>query len=162
MPLLSYKTVAHQFYSISTHLGAIMYVVCIECDSVVTARMHAVSCDICEGWQHRRCGTGKIIFVFINASFHVHNVLSRKLTAVETMRFIPTPTLIRSSIIIILYKCGKTYLLVLLVSYFFPKSYQGSPRGQSWVPSYSCSISMTYQTACSPKFVSLQMILQCT
>ena len=37
--------------------------------------------------------------------------------------------------------------------------FQGSPRGQSWVPSYSCS--MTYQTACSPKFV-LQMILQCT
>ena len=25
--------------------------------------------------------------------------------------------------------------------------------GQSWVPSYSCSILMTYQTACSPKFV---------
>ena len=38
----------------------------------------------------------------------------------------------------------------------------GSPKGQSWVPSYSCTILMTYQTACSPKFVSLQMILQCT
>ena len=42
------------------------------------------------------------------------------------------------------------------------KFYQGSPRGQSWVPSYSCSRLMIYQTACSPKFDSLQMILQCT
>ena len=60
----------------------------IECDFVVTARMHAVSCDICEGWQHRRCGTGKIIFVLINANFHIF--LSRKLTAIETRRFFLT------------------------------------------------------------------------
>ena len=38
----------------------------------------------------------------------------------------------------------------------------GVPQGSVLVPSFSCSISMTFQTACSPKFVSLQMILQCT
>ena len=38
----------------------------------------------------------------------------------------------------------------------------GVPQGSVLVPSYSCYISMTYQTACSPKFVSLQMILYLT
>ena len=30
---------------------------CISCDSVVNGRHHAVSCDVCECWQHYLCGT---------------------------------------------------------------------------------------------------------
>ena len=37
----------------------------------------------------------------------------------------------------------------------------GSLRGQSWVLSYFWFILMTCQTACSPRFASSQMILQC-
>ena len=32
--------------------------VCLECNVEVTPRQHAVSCDNCERWQHRLCGTG--------------------------------------------------------------------------------------------------------
>ena len=35
----------------------IMSDLCISCDSVVNGRRHAVSCDVCEHWQHRLCGT---------------------------------------------------------------------------------------------------------
>ncbi|CAG2221201.1 unnamed protein product [Mytilus edulis] len=31
---------------------------CISCDREVRPRQHAVSCDVCERWQHRLCGTG--------------------------------------------------------------------------------------------------------
>ena len=33
--------------------------ICISCNTVVTPRQHAVSCDVCDRWQHRICGTGK-------------------------------------------------------------------------------------------------------
>ena len=45
----------------------IMSDLCISCDSVVNGRRHAAPCDVCEHWQHRLCGTGKIfIFVFLS------------------------------------------------------------------------------------------------
>ena len=31
---------------------------CIECNLEVTPQQHAISCDNCERWQHRLCGTG--------------------------------------------------------------------------------------------------------
>ena len=31
---------------------------CIACDREVRHRQHAISCDICERWQHRLCDTG--------------------------------------------------------------------------------------------------------
>lgn len=31
---------------------------CLSCSGIVSSRMHAVACDTCGGWQHRRCGTG--------------------------------------------------------------------------------------------------------
>ena len=31
---------------------------CIACDREVRPRQHAISCDICERWQHRLCDTG--------------------------------------------------------------------------------------------------------
>ena len=36
----------------------------IVCKVFVTGRKHAVSCDACERWQHRLCGTGKVAFFF--------------------------------------------------------------------------------------------------
>ncbi|XP_063416572.1 uncharacterized protein LOC134698568 [Mytilus trossulus] len=30
---------------------------CISCDREVRPIQHAVSCDVCERWQHRLCGT---------------------------------------------------------------------------------------------------------
>ena len=39
-----------------------MSALCIVCKVFVTGRMHAVSCDACERWQHRLCGTGKVGF----------------------------------------------------------------------------------------------------
>ena len=33
--------------------------ICISCNTVVTPRQHAVSCDVCDRWQHRICGTDK-------------------------------------------------------------------------------------------------------
>ena len=39
-----------------------MSALCIVCKVFVTGRKHAVSCDACERWQHRLCGTGKVAF----------------------------------------------------------------------------------------------------
>ena len=41
-----------------------MSALCIVCKVIVTGRKHAVSCDACERWQHRLCGTGKVAFFF--------------------------------------------------------------------------------------------------
>ena len=42
-----------------------MSALCIVCKVFVTGRKHAVSCDACERWQHRLCGTGKLAFFSI-------------------------------------------------------------------------------------------------
>ena len=39
-----------------------MSVLCIVCKVFVNGRKHAVSCDACERWHHRLCGTGKVAF----------------------------------------------------------------------------------------------------
>jgi len=31
---------------------------CRVCDKAVTARQHALECDLCRRWVHRLCGTG--------------------------------------------------------------------------------------------------------
>ena len=38
---------------------------CISCDKEVNGRRHAVTCDVCDRWQHRLCGTGIFIYLFI-------------------------------------------------------------------------------------------------
>lgn len=45
---------------------------CLACATVVTARMHAIACDGCGRWQHRKCKSGnnnnnKIIISDFNA-----------------------------------------------------------------------------------------------
>ncbi|XP_065941248.1 tropomyosin-1, isoforms 33/34-like [Magallana gigas] len=42
---------------------------CISCGREVRPKQHAVSCDACEGWQHRLCNTG-ITFQQYNAAKH--------------------------------------------------------------------------------------------
>ena len=55
---------------------------------------------------------------------------------------------------------SQTVVLIAIVR-MNSRSHQGSLKGQSLVPSYFCFILMTCQTACSPRFASSQMILQC-
>lgn len=31
---------------------------CLKCHMPVTSRQQALQCDGCDGWQHRKCGTG--------------------------------------------------------------------------------------------------------
>ncbi|KAH3704175.1 hypothetical protein DPMN_079231 [Dreissena polymorpha] len=31
---------------------------CISCDRIVSPRQHAITCDLCDRWQHRTCDTG--------------------------------------------------------------------------------------------------------
>ncbi|KAH3705388.1 hypothetical protein DPMN_080459 [Dreissena polymorpha] len=31
---------------------------CISCDQIVSPRQHAITCDLCDRWQHRTCDTG--------------------------------------------------------------------------------------------------------
>ena len=38
---------------------------CISCDKEVNGRRHAVTCDVCDRWQHRLCGTGIFIFIYL-------------------------------------------------------------------------------------------------
>ncbi len=39
---------------------------CLFCSQEVRPRQEAIACDICEGWQHRKCGaTGKNGFFFL-------------------------------------------------------------------------------------------------
>ena len=37
---------------------------CISCNSSVSGRRHAVTCDVCGRKQHRLCGTG-ILFILL-------------------------------------------------------------------------------------------------
>ena len=49
-----------------------MSVLCIACHKEVDGRRHSISCDVCERWQHRLCGTGKVylfIYLFIYSLF---------------------------------------------------------------------------------------------
>ncbi|CAC5378806.1 unnamed protein product [Mytilus coruscus] len=40
---------------------------CISCDREVRPRQHAISCDLCERWQHRLCDTGITLAAYNNA-----------------------------------------------------------------------------------------------
>ncbi len=41
---------------------------CIECGVTVRHLQHAISCDVCENWQHRICNTGKY-YIIANAVY---------------------------------------------------------------------------------------------
>ena len=36
---------------------------CLSCHLEVRPRQEAVSCDTCEGWNHRTCGTGNLFLI---------------------------------------------------------------------------------------------------
>ena len=38
---------------------------CIVCNSPVKGRRHAVTCGVCDRWQHRLCGTGIYLFIYL-------------------------------------------------------------------------------------------------
>ena len=42
-----------------------MSVLCIACQKEVDGHRHSISCDVCERWQHRLCGTGIVFFLYI-------------------------------------------------------------------------------------------------
>ena len=37
---------------------------CIYCARPVTGRHHAIACDVCGEWQHRKCQTGMLLKVY--------------------------------------------------------------------------------------------------
>lgn len=45
-------------------LMLMMSALCVACNKAVSGRKHAVSCDVCDRWQHRLCGTGKFIVIY--------------------------------------------------------------------------------------------------
>ena len=52
----------HRFLPSRANLtfDVIMSVLYIACKKSVSGRKHAVTCDVCERWQHRLCDTGNI------------------------------------------------------------------------------------------------------
>ena len=44
-------------------MGKRIFFNCIHCANKVTSRQHAVQCDGCGEWQHRKCNTGKEHFI---------------------------------------------------------------------------------------------------
>ncbi|XP_056022785.1 uncharacterized protein LOC125648832 isoform X2 [Ostrea edulis] len=42
---------------------------CISCGREVRPRQHAISCDACEGWQHRLCNTGISLQQYNNVKY---------------------------------------------------------------------------------------------
>ncbi|ESO08389.1 hypothetical protein HELRODRAFT_169214 [Helobdella robusta] len=40
---------------------------CIVCDRTVTAKQHALTCDVCTRWCHRKCGTGYTTYQYSKA-----------------------------------------------------------------------------------------------
>ena len=61
---------------------------CMACGRVVGKRQHGITCDVCDRWQHRVCGTGNIFFIirsFISAHLCIHNYFlsCRILTKIE-------------------------------------------------------------------------------
>ena len=47
----------------------IMSDLCIVCTTSVSGRKHAVTCDVCERWQHRLCDTGNIKLFIVLCHF---------------------------------------------------------------------------------------------
>ena len=43
---------------------------CIACGKIVGGRQHAVSCDVCDRWQHRLCGTGNTILIYFLLNYY--------------------------------------------------------------------------------------------
>ena len=52
-----------------------MSVLCIACQKEVDGHRHSISCDVCERWQHRLCGTGIVFFIYILYYFCLFVVL---------------------------------------------------------------------------------------
>ena len=42
---------------------------CINCACPLTGRHHAIACDVCGEWQHRKCGTNMILQVVFQICF---------------------------------------------------------------------------------------------
>ncbi|ESO08139.1 hypothetical protein HELRODRAFT_169877 [Helobdella robusta] len=40
---------------------------CVVCDRTVTAKQHALTCDVCTRWCHRKCGTGYTTYQYSKA-----------------------------------------------------------------------------------------------
>ena len=55
----------------------VCFVYCVS-GVFVTGRKQAVSCDACECWQHRQCGTGKVAFF----PFEYSDLFTRSLKSV--------------------------------------------------------------------------------
>ena len=55
---------------------------CISCDRIVSPRQHAITCDLCDRWQHRTCDTGtrclSILFIFRVGAICLHVVVVTK------------------------------------------------------------------------------------
>lgn len=47
---------------------------CIECSTIVRRRQEAVTCDVCERWQHRTCNTGTRVYLNNLKSYLVSNI----------------------------------------------------------------------------------------
>ena len=47
----------------------IMSALCVASNKTVSGRKHGVSCDVCDRWQHRLCGTGKFIVILLLVFF---------------------------------------------------------------------------------------------
>ena len=78
MPIAAYiRCISHYFesfifeifYGCQRFLSKIMSELCIACNSPVKDRRHAVTCDVCERWQHRLCGTGIYLFIYFQDRF---------------------------------------------------------------------------------------------
>ena len=44
---------------------------CIACQKEVDGCRHAISCDVCERWQYRLCGTGMCLFIYFAIIFAI-------------------------------------------------------------------------------------------
>ena len=58
------------FYNCQRFLTKIISELCIACNSPVEGRRHAVTCDVCDHWQHRLCGTGNLSFIYFQDRFY--------------------------------------------------------------------------------------------
>ena len=69
-----------------------MSVLCIACQKEVDGRHHSISCDVCERWQHRPCGTDKVylfLCLFIYSLFcSLYNVFSLLLMMLDFLDYL--------------------------------------------------------------------------
>ena len=59
---------------------------CIYCARPVTGRHHAIACDVCGEWQHRKCQTGMLLQVYFR-------LVSQVITYITNIAVLPQTNL---------------------------------------------------------------------